>query len=184
MTVGSTLRGIMWIFGYGSLIWDDWEKDFSCTRRLTAELHGYRRTFNKLSIKNWGTKSNPGPTLNLELADRGICTGIAFEFPDEQSMDVQSYLAAREGKGFVYKSRTVVVAELGERSVLVSFYAGKNLVSTSTVRQLADQIVNATGTSGNCYDYVRDIHSELSKLGIDDPVVSEVWNAVKILAVK
>lgn len=169
----------MWIFGYGSLMWDGWEKAFSCTRRLTGELHGYRRTFNKLSVKNWGTKSNPGPTLNLEVAGHGICTGIAFEFPDDQTNNLQSYLARREGKGFVFKSQTVVVAELGERLALVPFYDGKNLLSTSTVHQLAEQIVNATGTSGRCCDYVRDIHSELLKLGIDDPVVSEIWNAVK-----
>jgi cation transport protein ChaC len=105
----------MWIFGYGSLMWDGWEKAFSCNRRLTGKLHGYRRTFNKLSVKNWGTKSNPGPTLNLVVAGHGICTGIAFEFPDDQSNNLKSYLAKREGKGFAFKLHTVVVAELGER---------------------------------------------------------------------
>ena len=172
-------RGPMWIFGYGSLMWDGWEKSFSCTRRLVGELHGYRRTFNKLSTKNWGTRSNPGPTLNLEVADHGICTGIAFEFPEAQSNCVQSYLAKREGKGFVFKAQTVVVAELGELIALIPFYEGKNLLSALTVQQLAERIVNATGTSGNCRDYVRDIYCELLKLGIDDSVVRETWNAVK-----
>lgn len=39
----------MWVFGYGSLMWDGWEQEFGCLRRCVAVLKGYRRTFNKAS---------------------------------------------------------------------------------------------------------------------------------------
>lgn len=70
----------MWVFGYGSLMGDKWEDKFGCARRCIAVLRGYRRTFNKASTKNWGTKETPCPTLNLEKADDGECTGIGLNF--------------------------------------------------------------------------------------------------------
>ncbi len=52
----------MWVFGYGSLMWDDWYGSLSCTRKTIGLMRGYRRTFSKNSVRNWGTKQRPGPT--------------------------------------------------------------------------------------------------------------------------
>ena len=65
----------MWIFGYGSLMWDGWESEFVCQERATATLPGYRRAFNKLSVANWGTKEAPCPTLNLHEDRDASCQG-------------------------------------------------------------------------------------------------------------
>jgi len=65
----------MWIFGYGSLMGDGWEEAFGCLRRTIAVLDGYRRTFNKASTKNWGSKEAPCPTLGLEEIEGGVCKG-------------------------------------------------------------------------------------------------------------
>lgn len=81
-------------------MWDDWEKQFDCTNRVTADRHDYCRIFNKASVKNWGTSLNPGPTLNLMKLNTGICRGIAFQFPDEKNENILSYLKDREGKNF------------------------------------------------------------------------------------
>jgi cation transport protein ChaC len=45
----------MWVFAYGSLMSDGWENEWGCLRRCRAELGGYRRAFNKASVRNWGT---------------------------------------------------------------------------------------------------------------------------------
>jgi cation transport protein ChaC len=90
----------MWIFGYGSLMWDDWESRYGCLRKCVAVLNGYRRTFNKASTKNRGSKKAPCPTLNLEKDATGACKGMAFSFPDERSRDVRGCLAKREGTNF------------------------------------------------------------------------------------
>ena len=86
----------MWVFGYGSLMWDSWETERGCTRRVVAELLGYCRRFNKASVRNWGTHAAPGPTLNLSKVAASICRGIAFEFPDTKKEEILSYLEARE----------------------------------------------------------------------------------------
>jgi cation transport protein ChaC len=89
----------MWVFGYGSLMWDGWETRRGCLRRVIAELQGYVRSFNKLSVRNWGSRTYPGPTLNL-IASTSSCRGIAFEFPEERRAEVLAYLIQREGKNF------------------------------------------------------------------------------------
>jgi len=55
----------MWVFGYGSLMWDGWENSYGCLRKSIAVLNSCRRTFNKASMKNRGSKKAPCPTLSL-----------------------------------------------------------------------------------------------------------------------
>jgi cation transport protein ChaC len=49
----------MWVFGYGSLMWDGWQTKHACIRRVPAELDGYSRAFNKASVRYWGSKNHP-----------------------------------------------------------------------------------------------------------------------------
>ena len=170
----------MWIFGYGSLMGDGWEEKFRCIRKSIATLQGYRRAFNKVSTKNWGTQRHPGPTLNLEKAEGCACRGIAFEFPDDQSGDVRKYLSAREGKDFPLEILPIRLED--ETNVLaeVPVYRGKNLMSSMTTQARAAMVRTAAGANGSCTDYVKRTAELLAKLGIEDPVVSELWESVQI----
>jgi hypothetical protein len=49
----------MWIFGYGSLMWDSWEQNFGCLGKEEAQLESFRRDFNKASTFRWGSRSAP-----------------------------------------------------------------------------------------------------------------------------
>jgi len=87
----------VWVFCYGSLMWDGWEKAHGCTSRQKAMLADYRRAFDKGSIERWGTKEHPRPTVIL-VRDKGAeCTGMAFDFPDNQEPEILKYLVEREG---------------------------------------------------------------------------------------
>jgi len=83
------------VFGYGSLMWDGWEKNFDCPERVVADLNGYGRAFNKASVTNWGTKEHPGLTLNITEIAGVVWTGIVFGFEDGEV--VQAYLNGRGG---------------------------------------------------------------------------------------
>ena len=100
----------MWVFGYGSLMWDRWEAEWGCLRRMTGELQGYARSFNKRSVRNWGTRLCPGPTLNL-ITSESSCLGIAFEFPEAHRADILAYLVEREGKNFTLNERRIVLED-------------------------------------------------------------------------
>ena len=171
----------MWVFGYGSLMWDGWEKRYNCLQRQVAGLRGYRRSFSKASVKNWGSPTNPGPTLNLEVDEHAACIGMAFEFPAKQAAEISLYLARREGKGFVLKPLQVSIKSEQTVTALVPIYDGPNVIRVESLAELARQVASAKGTSGQCRDYIRGIQLELNSLGISDPVVAETWNVVQTL---
>jgi glutathione-specific gamma-glutamylcyclotransferase len=168
----------MWVFGYGSLMWDGWEACRHCIRRELADLHGFQRIFNKASIVNWGTKDHPCPTLNLKRSETSACRGIAFEFPDTHHQDLLGYLKKREGKGFALLELPIVVPGVGEVRALTPIYEGMNTINMATASELASIVGSARGASGICVEYIRAIHAELIRLGIEDAAVTELWRAV------
>jgi cation transport protein ChaC len=169
----------MWVFGYGSLMWDKWETTRGCLCRVVAELPGFQRTFNKGSIKNWGTRDKPGPTLNLAAESSASCKGVAFEFPEEKRREVLDYLKQREGKGFDLKPYEIRL-ENGDRVRAVApIYSGKNLLTGRSLAELAAMARAAEGDEGPCTDYVRNIAAKLSELGISDPAVDKFRRLLK-----
>ncbi len=168
----------MWVFGYGSLMWDGWETKLGCIRRVVADLPGYCRRFDKASVRNWGTKAAPCPTLNLSKVPSGICRGIAFQFPDAHNAEILSYLEKREGKSFPLYEMLVRIEDQSEVSAFVPFYNGKNVIDGKTLDAVAEMVLAASGTDGKCLDYVNGLAKELYDLGINDPAVTELRKAV------
>jgi cation transport protein ChaC len=169
----------MWVFGYGSLMWESWEAGYGCLRRVTAVLPGFRRAFDKASVRNWGTKERPGPTLNLAIDAGNQCKGFAFEFPDAKRRSITAALADREGMNFELKEREVAL-EGGDRVLAVTpRYMGPNLIGNKPLAERASMARLAVGTHGNCADYVKAIADKLTELGIDDPAVREFWEAIR-----
>lgn len=144
----------IWVFGYGSLMWDGWEIAHGCSRRVVADLRGFRRSFNKASIERWGTRGSPGPTLNLVAAPESSCRGIAFKFPATKEMALRTYLQEREGQAFPLREHKVRVSEKEIVVALVPMYEGNNLVRTSSAAETADMVCGAIGSAGRCIDYV------------------------------
>lgn len=168
----------MWIFGFGSLMWDGWEQKFSCSRRSAAILNGYSRTFNKASVKNWGSRAIPGPTLNLAATEGARCNGMAFEFRDDLADSVMAYLAKREG-GFELRPLTITLPDGAEVVATVPIYAqGKNLLVDKSAAELVAMIRAARGESGSCADYVRNVARLLRDAGIEDAAVEDFARAL------
>ncbi len=62
---------------------------------------------------------------------------------------------------------------------IVPLYEGRNIITTGPIRDLAAMVTKAKGSDGPCTNYVKGIADELRCLNIDDPVVTELWNAVE-----
>jgi glutathione-specific gamma-glutamylcyclotransferase len=170
----------MWIFGYGSLMFDGWESGHGCIERTLADLAGYRRVFNKKSVKNWGTKEWPGLTLNLKQSTTCVCRGAAFAFAgdDSKSQDLLNCLTKREA----CQPHSLAIRLLDGRDVtaLVYIYEGQNILDrTTSLAEKASMVVRAKGKSGACVDYVRQTFEGLSSIGLNDPEVTSLWEAVR-----
>ena len=160
----------MWVFGYGSLMWDGWEEPLQGKRADGAALKGYSRSFNKKSTQNWGTRAAPGPTLGLEPDAALDCIGTAFELADAHRSAIETMLRQREGESFTLTELPVSLPD--GRTVLaltpVNDRAANTYIGRIALSERAAMARAAVGTSGRCADYVRNIHRKLQSLGIAD----------------
>jgi cation transport protein ChaC len=168
----------MWLFGYGSLMWDGWEDQYGCLKRMPADLHGHTRIFNKKSLERWGTHARPGLTLNLTPS--GACRGVAFEFDDAALPDIAEYLCARET--CTATEVAVRLPEAGEVGALTYIYEGPRLIEEGlSLEERAVIIAKAEGSAGSSYDYIKGVRAHLAELGVSDPEVEALWRAVEVL---
>jgi glutathione-specific gamma-glutamylcyclotransferase len=170
----------VWVFGYGSLMWDNWETAHGCLRNVVAVLPGFRRTFNKASVDRWGSRDKPCPTLNLAAEPSASCKGVAFEFPEEKRGEVLDYLTQREA-GFDLNEKGIRLKNEDGDSVMavVPIYAGENLLSEKSLSEVVAMVGPAKGGQGFCIDYVKSVAKKLSDLGIHDLAVEELLRAQK-----
>lgn len=169
----------MWLFGYGSLMWDKWEAAYGCARRIPADLPRHSRVFNKKSLERWGTHDRPGLTLNLARA--GACRGMAFAFDDGARSDIEAYLNHRE----TCEATEVAVTLPGgdEVTALTYIYEGPRLINEDlSLHERAAMIVEAEGVAGSSYDYIKGVRAHLTELGVADAAVDELWHAVHALS--
>ena len=168
----------MWVFAYGSLMNDGWEKPHECARRVHATLFGFSRAFDKASIESRGTKKNPAPTLRI-VSSNGSCRGIAFEFPENRRPEVLKELREREGQTFPLRDQLVTLEDGQKVTALVPMYEGQNLIREKTLSKIAAMAIKARGTRGSGVEYVRDIAHHLRVSGIDDPAVRDLWEELQ-----
>lgn len=162
----------MWVFGYGSLLWNP---GFAPAERVTATLDGYHRSFCMLSIHHRGTVEKPGLVLALD-ADDGQCTGVAFRVQPGQEADVLAYLRERELVSAAYVERHVPLALSDGRCVDALAYVidqDHEQYCQFDLETQAQMIAGAVGGRGPNPEYLFNTASHLEKMGLHDPDM--VW---------
>jgi cation transport protein ChaC len=90
--------GDLWVFGYGSLIWNP---GFAFLDKQPAQLVGEHRSLCIYSVAHRGTPEKPGLVLGLDRG--GACRGIAYKVAAADRRATVSYLRAREQVTSVYR---------------------------------------------------------------------------------
>lgn len=178
---GDAMQGDVWLFGYGSLIWNPMVVH---TDRRLATVHGYHRGFYLYSRINRGTWDNPGLVLGLDRG--GCCTGMVFRIPAHVIEQEFRVLWRREMLTGAYHPRWLRVKldntpDAPEARALAFVmnrehpaYAGR-LPDTRVV----DCLRHACGLYGPAREYLQQTLLGLATNGVDDPYLGRLWRLLQ-----
>lgn len=160
----------MWVFGYGSLMWDP---GFRAAERLAARLMGWHRSFCMRSIHYRGTAERPGLVLALDRQEGASCAGVAFRVATTDAARVLDYLRARELVSDAYCETNLPLTLADGRGVTALTYvidhAHPQYCAGLTDAEQAAIIARATGKTGSNRDYLMNTVDHLAELGLSDP---------------
>lgn len=177
MIAASPCPDMVWVFGYGSLIWNP---AFDFEARRVGILHGYHRQFCFWSTVGRGTPDAPGMMLALDRG--GSCKGVVLGVRRERSAEELKSVFMRELTGKTYFPRLLRVNTPEGTVSAISFVANResrNYAGHRTPEEIARHIARGCGHLGLCQDYLFNTTEHLDALGIRDRRLHELCRLVK-----
>lgn len=170
----------VWIFGYGSLIWNP---GFDFAERVRARLVGYRREFCMTSIHYRGTPEAPGLVLALDADPAGRCAGVAYRLTEEGGAAALAYVRERELISSAYDERLLPLRTEDGREIEAHVYVVNRdhpqYRGGLTPEEQAEVIARAVGPSGPNADYLLSTVESLAALDLEDPELVALAAMVK-----
>lgn len=170
----------LWIFGYGSLMWDP-GVHFAEVR--LAALQGYERRFNFRTVLGRGTPQRPALMLSLEPA-AGCCKGLAFRIAADLAEAESVLLWRREMiRGGYCPLMLALTTPQGNVTALVfaSNRAHASYAGGLSLHDSAAIIATACGVIGSNRDYLERLAAQLAALQIEDSYVERLLEQVRRL---
>jgi cation transport protein ChaC len=174
------LNSDVWIFGYGSLMWNP---GFAYCEAAPALLRGYHRRFCVYSHSYRGTPERPGLVLGLDRG--GACRGIAFRVPAVDVEAALSYLWEREMRDRSYRMVALPVATpagVVEARAFVVDPAHPHYAGRLPLEETARLILQGVGGRGPCRQYLDNTVHQLEALGVIDGPLHRLAAKVRELA--
>jgi cation transport protein ChaC len=169
--------GDLWVFGYGSLMWNP---GFEYVHAAPALLRGYHRAFCVYSLNYRGTPEHPGLVLGLNRG--GACRGLAFRVAEEKVSAVLAELWAREMPRLVYRPKLVPIESREARVNALTFIADpshENYAGRLELDHVAETIASCCGARGPNIEYLANTIRHLDALGINEPRLRQLWRTVE-----
>ena len=166
----------VWIFGYGSLIWNP---AIHFERKDIMTIYGFHRKFCLKTYLGRGNKEAPG--LVLALDHGGSCRGIAFKIPAKIAAHELEIIWRREMLSGSYIPKWLNGKIKGISVKALGFVINKQedrYIGDLTDVETAALISKASGFLGTCSEYLINTSEHLEDLGIPDNKLS---NLVKLL---
>jgi cation transport protein ChaC len=156
----------IWIFAYGSLMWDP---GFPFAEARPALLRGYHRAFCLYSHRYRGTPDKPGLVLGLDAG--GTCRGIAYRVAGRHVKRVTKYLWDREMSGRSYAYRQIKIRIGARRVTAWTFVVRRDhpqYAPNLSIARTIELICQGHGQRGPCAAYLENTVRHLDGLGIPD----------------
>ncbi len=167
----------VWVFGYGSLMWNP---AFHFTEQRCGLLHGYHRRYCMWIVAGRGTPEVPG--LMLALDRGGSCRGMAFRIAPEKVKEELDILWSREMSGGSYRWRWVNVRTHDGPVRALTFVINHDHVRYARKiprNVLVAHLANARGWLGSCADYLANTVAHMHEIGIDDGPMHDMLDRVR-----
>ncbi len=168
----------MWVFAYGSLIWNP---GFPVAEQGVARLEGWHRSFCMRSIHHRGSLAAPGLVLALDEAPGAVCDGLALRVEPGHETETLAGLRERELISSAYLERRVAVALADGRMTPALAYVVDPRHDQYCRLDLETQariIARAVGGRGTNRDYLIATAEHLHALGIGDADLD--WLAARV----
>ncbi len=164
--------GPLWVFGYGSLLWNP---GFRFIDSQAAVLVGYHRA---LCVWAWtyrGTPEKPGLVFGLAPGER--CEGLGFLIAEEDRESVLAYLWEREMIGDVYHAEFCRIQVAGRSVNALTFIVnteGQQYAGCLSNAEVVKTVLSSRGTRGENSEYVLETYRYLSQRGVEEPALQQI----------
>jgi cation transport protein ChaC len=162
----------IYVFGYGSLIWNP---AFHFVDKTPALLRGYHRRFCMRMYQGRGTREAPG--LMLALDHGGACKGVAFRIAASCVRQELQVLWQREMFGGAYNARWVKLSTAAGPVRAVTFVINRRhprYLPELSLEQTAALIATGCGDLGSCREYLENTIHHLAELGLRDAGLEKI----------
>ncbi|HKO87670.1 MAG TPA: gamma-glutamylcyclotransferase [Burkholderiales bacterium] len=158
--------GDVWLFAYGSLVWNP---VFEYESRHVATVHGFHRSMCLWSRINRGTPQSPGVVLGLDRGGR--CTGVVYRIPAAIAEKELRLLWRREMLLGSYTPRWVHATRGNQSFRALAFVVNRDrsgYAGRIPSDRLVEILCQAKGKLGSALDYLRLTVDGLAANGIRD----------------
>jgi cation transport protein ChaC len=172
----------LWVFGYGSLIWNP---GFPVATQCVARADGWHRSFCMRSIHHRGSEAEPGLVLALDRAEGAQCDGVAFAVAPGHEAETVAALRERELISSAYLETTLTLHTDAGRIDALTYVIDRDHAQYCGGLPLEEQaiiIARAIGGRGPNRDYLWATTAHLAALGIADPDLDWLSQRVRALA--
>ena len=156
----------VWLFGYGSLIWNP---AIEYAEQRCTTVRGLHRRFCLRTELGRGTPDRPGLVLGLDRG--GVCRGVAFRIPKEKAQTELEIVWRREMVTHAYRPRWLKAqTDQGPITVLgfVINRSNERYCGQLPEDEVAETIATACGFLGPCCEYLFNTVAHLQELGMPD----------------
>ncbi len=159
------------LLAYGSLMWDNVLATYP-GEKVTVD--GLSRAFVGESRSRWGTPEHPCPQIGL--LPGSDCAAVLFHVAMADRRRIVRSLRQREG---TKPTKVLVRSADGRTHRAPGFLPTPDARGWSNREELIDAVRRARGVVGTGAEYVRTLIHAMELWGVEDPVVEDVWNAVR-----
>lgn len=172
----------LWIFAYGSLMWDP-AFHFAEVRR--GRVSGYARRF--ILKDTFGARGTPEtPGLMVALDEGPECEGLAFRISGKEAAHETGMFWRRELIAYTYKPVFVrVETDFGavEALTVIADRTSEYICPDLTREEQVRYIATGTGFLGTSLQYIENIAGHFATLEVIDREVEELLAQARALAV-